>query len=77
VTYNLAELFERVVDTVPEREAVVTPTRRLTFAELDARANQLAHHLRAAGVGPDDHVGLQLMNGVEYLEAMLDRKSVV
>jgi 3-oxocholest-4-en-26-oate---CoA ligase len=71
VTYNLAELFERVVDTVPEREAVVTPTRRLTFGDLDARANQLAHHLRAAGIGPGDHVGLQLMNGVEYLEAML------
>ncbi len=71
VTYNLAELFERVVDTVPEREAVVTPTRRLTFAELDARANQLAHHLCATGIRPGDHVGLQLMNGTEYLEAML------
>ena len=71
VTFNLAEMFERVVDTVPEREALVTPTRRLTFRELDERANRLAHHLRAAGVRPGDHVGLQLMNGAEYLEAML------
>ncbi len=71
VTFNLAEMFERVVDAVPDREVLVTPTCRLTFRELDARANRLAHHLRAAGVGPGDHVGLQLMNGSEYLEAML------
>ncbi len=71
MTFNLAEMFERVVDTVPEREALVTPTCRLTFRELDARANRLAHHLRAVGIGPGDHVGLQLMNGTEYLEAML------
>jgi len=71
VTFNLAELFERVADAVPDREAVVTPVRRETFRELDDRANRLAHHLRSAGVGPGDHVGLQLMNGTEYLEAML------
>ncbi len=71
VTFNLAEMFERVVDAVPDREVLVTPTRRLTFRELDDRANRLAHHLRAAGIGPGDHVGLQLMNGTEYLEAML------
>jgi acyl-CoA synthetase (AMP-forming)/AMP-acid ligase II len=71
VTFNLAEMFERVADTVPDREVVVTPSRRLTFAELDARANRLAHHLAAAGVGAGDHVGLQLLNGTEYLEGML------
>ncbi len=71
MTFNLADMFELVVDAVPDREAVVAPTRRLTFAELDGRANQLAHHLGAAGIGPGDHIGLQLMNGSEYLEAML------
>ena len=71
VTFNLADMFERVVDAVPDREVLVTPTRRLTFRELDARANQLAHHLADAGIGAGDHVGLQLMNGSEYLEAML------
>ena len=71
VTFNLADMFERVVDAVPDREVLVTPTRRLTFRELDARANRLAHHLRDAGVGAGDHVGLQLMNGSAYLEAML------
>ncbi len=69
--YNLADLFESVVDTVPEREALVCGDRRLTFAELEARANRLAHHLAANGVGPGDHVGVQLYNGPEYVETML------
>jgi 3-oxocholest-4-en-26-oate---CoA ligase len=71
MSYNLSELFERVVDAVPEREAVASPGRRLTYAELDERANRLAHHLEAAGVGAGDHIGLQLLNGTEYLEGML------
>ena len=71
MSYNLSELFERVADAVPDREAVATPGRRLTYAELDERANRLAHHLETAGVGAGDHVGLQLLNGTEYLEAML------
>ena len=71
MTYNLAELYERVADAVPEREAVVTRVVRRTYAQLDARANRLAHALAARGVGPGDHVGLQMQNGVEYLETML------
>ncbi len=69
--FNLADLFESVVDTVPDRLAVVSGSRRLTYAELDRRANRLAHRLDAAGVGPGDFVGLQLLNGSEYLEGML------
>ncbi|HZN14655.1 MAG TPA: acyl-CoA synthetase [Acidimicrobiales bacterium] len=68
---NLADLFETVVDTVGERDALVATNRRLTYAELDARANRLANHLAAQGVGPRDHVGLQLVNGTEYVEGML------
>jgi 3-oxocholest-4-en-26-oate---CoA ligase len=71
VTYNLADLWETVVDAVPEREALVCGDRRLTFADAEGRANRLAHHLAAAGVGPGDHVALYLYNGTEYLEAML------
>jgi acyl-CoA synthetase (AMP-forming)/AMP-acid ligase II len=70
-TYNLADLFESVVDVVPDRTAVVTPARRLTFAELDERANRLAHHLADVGVGAGDHVALLLVNGTEYLEATM------
>ena len=71
MTFNLADLFERVADSVPEREAIVAPTVRLTYAQLDTRANRLAHAFAARGIGPGDHVGLQLHNGAEYLEAML------
>ncbi len=70
-TFNLADLFELVVDVAADREAVVTAERRLTYAELDDRANRFADHLRVAGICVGDHVGLQLLNGTEYLEAML------
>src|SRR2546423_3188883 len=69
--YNLADLWERVVDTVPERESLVCGDRRLTYAQADGRANRLAHHLAEQGVGPGDHVALYLYNGTEYLEGML------
>src|SRR5262245_42168076 len=69
--YNLADLWERVVDTVPEREALICGDTRLTYAETDARIDRLAHFLAATGVGPGDHVALYLQNGVEYLEGML------
>jgi fatty-acyl-CoA synthase len=69
--YNLADLFEAIVDVVPDREAVICGARRLTYAETEARANRLAHHLAAHGVGPGDHVALLLYNGTEYLEGML------
>ncbi len=69
--YNLADLWEKVVDTVPEREALVCGDRRLTFAQAEERTNRLAHHLQSQGVGPGDHVALYLYNGIAYLEAML------
>jgi acyl-CoA synthetase (AMP-forming)/AMP-acid ligase II len=71
VEFNLADLFESVVDTVPDAVALVTADQRLTFSALDERADRLAHHLAQAGVRPEDRIGLQLVNGSEYLEAML------
>jgi 3-oxocholest-4-en-26-oate---CoA ligase len=70
-TYNLSELVEATTDVVADRIALVTEQRQLSFADLEARANQLAHHLRAAGFGPGDMIGLHLHNGTEYVEAML------
>ena len=69
--YNLADLWERVVDTVPERDAFICGDTRLTYAEADARIDRLAHYLRDQGIGAGDHVALYLQNGVEYLEGML------
>jgi acyl-CoA synthetase (AMP-forming)/AMP-acid ligase II len=71
MTFQLADLFEAVVDADPDREVLVVGDRRLTYRELDERANRLAHVLSDAGVGPGDAVGLQLANGSEYVEGML------
>ncbi|MFD4408146.1 acyl-CoA synthetase [Streptomyces sp. NPDC058476] len=76
--YNLADLFESVVDAVPGREALVYidhpgtgAERRLTYAQLDAAANRIAHHLIDTGVRPGEHLGLHLYNGVEYVQTLL------
>jgi acyl-CoA synthetase (AMP-forming)/AMP-acid ligase II len=69
--FNLADLFERVADAVPDREVIVSPARRLTFSQLDERANRLANVLTGLGIKAGDHVGLQLLNGSEYIEGML------
>ncbi len=71
MSFNLSELFESVVDAVPEREAFVQGARRLTFAQLDERATRLANYLRDRGVGAGQHVGLQLTNCSAYIEGML------
>ncbi|MER5536822.1 acyl-CoA synthetase [Streptomyces mirabilis] len=76
--YNLADLFESVVDVVPRREALVYvdhpgtgAERRLTYAQLDAAANRVAHHLIDSGIRPGEHLGLHLYNGVEYVQTVL------
>jgi acyl-CoA synthetase (AMP-forming)/AMP-acid ligase II len=71
VDFNLADIFESVADTVPDREALIFGDRRLTYAELESRANRLAHHFLDVGVKPGDHIGLQLYNCTEYVEAMI------
>ncbi|WP_330284639.1 acyl-CoA synthetase [Streptomyces sp. NBC_00588] len=75
--YNLADLFESVVDVVPDREALVYidhpgtgAERRLTYAQLDAAANRIGHHLLDAGIRPGEHLGLHLYNGIEYLQTV-------
>ena len=67
----MADLLERVADTVPDHLALVCGQRRLTYAELDARANRLAHVLAGARRRAGDHVALYLYNSTEYLEGML------
>ncbi|AYC43500.1 acyl-CoA synthetase [Streptomyces griseorubiginosus] len=76
--YNLADLFESVVDVVPDREALAYldlpgtgAERRLTYAELDAAANRIGHHLLDSGIRAGEHVGLHLYNGVEYVQTLL------
>ncbi len=73
---NMADIFETVVRTVPDDTALVVRASegreiRLTFAELDARVNRLAHALAELGVGMGDHVGCHLYDGNQYVETTL------
>lgn len=65
---NLANLFEAAVDAFPEREYLVADGERRTYAQMEARANQLAHYLAEQGIGPGDHVGIYAYNSVEWVE---------
>jgi acyl-CoA synthetase (AMP-forming)/AMP-acid ligase II len=67
---NLADLFEFAVDTFGDREYIVADGKRRTYAEMERRANQLAHHLRARGVKPGDHVGIYAYNSAEWVESL-------
>jgi acyl-CoA synthetase (AMP-forming)/AMP-acid ligase II len=66
--FNLADLFEAAVDAFGEREYLVAGSARRTYAEMEERANRLAHHLLDAGIGPGDHVGIYATNSVEWVE---------
>jgi len=68
--FNLADLFENAVDHFGEREYLVCDGKRRTYAEMEARANRLAHHLAAQGIGRGDHVGIYALNSVEWVETL-------
>ncbi len=65
------QLFEEQVDRTPDAVALVFKDGKLTYAELNARANQLAHYLRGVGVGPESLVGLYVERSLEMVVALL------
>jgi acyl-CoA synthetase (AMP-forming)/AMP-acid ligase II len=82
--FNLSTVFRTVAGAVPDQEVLVWRGRRLTYAEMDRRVDGLAHHLVEHGLGchtpraelaghesGQDHLGLYLRNGNEYLEGMV------
>jgi acyl-CoA synthetase (AMP-forming)/AMP-acid ligase II len=71
MAYNIADLFEHVADRVPDRLALIVGDEHVTYGELDARANQVAHRFASLGVGPGDHIGIYGYNGTPWVEAML------
>jgi 3-oxocholest-4-en-26-oate---CoA ligase len=71
VALNIADLFEHAVDAFPERVAIACGDRAATFAELEGRANQLAHHLAEQGIGRGDHIGFYSRNSIEAIETLL------
>ncbi|TDV52343.1 acyl-CoA synthetase [Actinophytocola oryzae] len=68
---NIADLFEHAVDAFPDRVAIACGDRSATFAELEGRANQLAHHLAEQGIGRGDHIGFYSRNSIEAVETLL------
>jgi acyl-CoA synthetase (AMP-forming)/AMP-acid ligase II len=68
---NLADLVTAVADALPERCALVCDGDRLSYRELTARSEQVAQHLIAAGIGPDETVGLYMPNSIAYVESLL------
>ncbi len=67
----LHQVFEDRVTGRPDAVALVLEHQQLTYAELNARANQLAHYLRALGVGPEVRVGLCLDRSIEAIIGLL------
>ena len=70
-TQTLPDLFAAQAARTPDAIALVHGAQRLRYAELNARANRLAHHLRALGVGPDARVALCVDRGPEMVIAIL------
>ncbi|HEU4556635.1 MAG TPA: AMP-binding protein, partial [Longimicrobium sp.] len=65
------ELFEAQAARTPGAVAVVAEEAELTYAELDERANRLAHHLVRLGVGHEARVGVCLERGIEMIVSLL------
>ncbi|MEV1119913.1 non-ribosomal peptide synthase/polyketide synthase [Actinosynnema sp. NPDC049800] len=68
---TFAAVFEEQARRTPDAGALVCGDTRLTFAEVDARANRLAHHLLAAGAGPERVVAVSLPRSADSVVAIL------
>lgn len=68
---NIADLAEHAIDAVPDRVALISGDEQLTYAQLEEKANRLAHYLLDQGVKKDDKVGLYCRNRIEIVIAML------
>src|SRR6202008_1958555 len=65
------ELFGAQAERSPDAIAVVFGDEEVSYRELDARANQLAHHLSGRGVGPERVVGLCLARSSQLIVGLL------
>ena len=67
----LHELFEEQVSRTPDDVALVFEDQQLTYSELNARANQLARHLRRLGAEPEARIGILVERSVEMMVGLL------
>ncbi len=67
----IQRLFEEQVERTPDRIALTFENQHLTYAQLNARANQVAHYLRARGVGPEVPVAICMERCLEMVVALL------
>ncbi|MCP4689816.1 MAG: AMP-binding protein, partial [Desulfobacterales bacterium] len=68
---TMHRMFEERVEKTPHADALACEDQTLTYRELNGRANQLAHHLRKQGVGPDVLVGVCMERRVEMVVGIL------
>jgi acyl-CoA synthetase (AMP-forming)/AMP-acid ligase II len=68
---NIADLAEHAIDAVPDRVAFISGDEQLTYAQLEEKANRLAHYLIDQGVKKGDKVGLYCRNRIEIAIPML------
>lgn len=71
VSHNIADLVEHAIDLMPDRVALADDGREVTYAQLEERANKLAHYLQEQGVQPGEKVGIYSRNTIEAVEAMV------
>jgi amino acid adenylation domain-containing protein len=71
VAHSIIQLFEIQVENAPDAVALVDGESRLTYRELNGRANKLAHYLQSIGVGPERIVGIYMQRSSEMLVAVL------
>ena len=65
------QLFEAQVRRTPEATAILFGREKLSYRDLNAKANQMAHHLRALGVGPESLVGIFMGRSLDMVVGMM------
>ena len=68
---NEADVFEAVVDAVPDNKALTMDGRTLSYRDLDEESTRLAHLFQAVGVTPGTHVALHMKNSIEHMCAII------
>src|SRR5260370_36739896 len=68
---SFSRLFEEQVSSAPDQPAVIYESETLTFAELNARANQLARYLQSRGAGPESLIGICVERSLDMAVGIL------